>query len=323
MEKTFLNKIKYLALLSGITVVALNTCQGIEPVNEIDNILNNFLWDLVDNFSFIAYGFLYAMTGALLFLNPKESVKTKLLNIIKYIFSPYLIWQILISISKVTVLRQSFESLNFFRTVFLLIPFAPDGPLYHMYMAFILSMISLLIYPIISNKKYKKSLIIILSLSGLVSLSMLTPLKELSKITLLPSVLTYLPAFLLGTSVKEKDFKTVITFILLSLTLEGFTKGIFKTAVFMSIPYLILIVMDTPKKTGTLTRYSFLIYAIHPVFIAIICPIIQSLITSAFLANMLSIITVTILSIISSWIVYQFLKRTVPLLLPYITCNKD
>ena len=77
MEKTFLNKIKQLALLSSITVVALNTCQGIEPVNEIDNILSNFLWDFVDNFSFIAYGFLYTMTGALLFLDSKESIKNK------------------------------------------------------------------------------------------------------------------------------------------------------------------------------------------------------------------------------------------------------
>lgn len=323
MEKTFLNKIKQLALLSSIIVVALNTCQGIEPVNEIDDVLNNFLWDFVDNFAFIAYGFLYTMTGALLFLNPKEKIKNKLINILKYILSPYLVWQILISISKVTVLRQSFESLNFFKTVFLLVPFAPDGPLYHMYMAFILSMISLLMYPVLSNRKYRKSLVIVLSMAGLVSLSTLTPLKELSKITLLPSVLTYLPAFLLGTIVKEKDFKTVITFILLSLALEGFTKGIFKTAVFMSIPYLMLIIMDAPKKTGTLIRYSFLIYATHPVFIAIICPIIQSLIASAFLANTISIIIVTALSIISSWIIYQLIKRTLPFLLPYITCNKD
>lgn len=323
MEKTFLNKIKQLALLSSITVVALNTCQGIEPVNEIDNILNNFLWDFVDSFSFIAYGFLYTMTGALLFLDSKESIKNKLLNIIKYILSPYLIWQILISISKVTVLRQSFESLNFFRTVFLLVPFAPDGPLYHMYMAFILSLLSLLIYPILSNKKYKKTIVIVLSLAGLVSLSTITPLQELSKITLLPSVLTYLPAFLLGTVYKEKDIKSAITFILLSLALEGFTKGIFKTSVFMSIPYILLITIDDPKKTGTLVRYSFLTYAIHPVFIAIVCPIIQTLISSAFLANLVSILTVTIFSILSSWIVYQLIKRTVPVLLPYITCNKD
>ena len=39
------------------------------------------------------------------------------------------------------------------------------------------------------------------------SLSTITPLQELSKITLLPSVLTYLPAFLLGTVYKEKDIK--------------------------------------------------------------------------------------------------------------------
>lgn len=323
MEKTFLNKIKHLALLSSIIVVALNTCQGIEPVNEIDNILNNFLWDLVDNFAFIAYGFLYTMTGALLFLDSKESVKNKLSNIIKYILSPYLIWQILISISKATVLRQSFASLNFFKTVFLLVPFAPDGPLYHMYMAFILSLLSLLIYPVLSNRKYKKPLVIILSLAGLISLSTITPLQELSKITLLPSALTYLPAFLLGTIYKEKDIKAALAFILLALALEGFTKGIFKTAVFISIPYLLLITLDRSKRTYSLTRYSFLIYATHPIFIAIVCPIIQSLISSAFLVNLVSILTVTVLSFLSSWIVYQFIKRTVPILLPYITCNKD
>lgn len=323
MEKALLNKIKYLALLSSITVVALNTCQGIEPVNEIDNILNNFLWDFVDNFSYIAYGFLYTMTGALLFNRKNISIKTKLLNIIKYLLVPYLAWQIIISVAKVIVLRQSFESLNFFKTVFLLVPFAPDGPLFHMYMIFILSLLSLLIYPLLSNKKYKNLLIVIISLFGLLSLNKFDPLIQLFKITLLPGILSFLPAYLFGTIYKEKSLKIIIAFLLLSLTLEGFSTGIFKTAVFMSIPYLILIIMDSPKKTSALTKYSFLIYAIHSVFIAIVCPIIQSLISSAFLANMVSIIAVTVLSLLSSWIAYQLIKRTAPVLLPYITCNKD
>ena len=96
MDKTFLDKIKTLALLSSFIIIALNTCQGIEPVNEIDNILNNFLWDFVDNFAFIAYGFLYTMTGAVLFNRKNISIKTKLLNIIKYLLVPYLAWQIII-----------------------------------------------------------------------------------------------------------------------------------------------------------------------------------------------------------------------------------
>ena len=91
----------------------------------------------------------------------------------------------------------------------------------------------------------------------------------------------------------------------------------------MSIPYLLLISIDNINKTKKVTRFAFLIYAIHPVFIAIVCPIIQSLIVSAFLANIVSIIIVTLLSLISSWIVYQLIKRTLPFLLPYITCIKD
>lgn len=323
MDKTSLSKIKKLALLSSLTVVALNTCQGIETVNEIDNILNNFLWDFVDNFSFIAYGFLYTMTATLLFSNNKDNIKTKFINILKYILSPYLIWQIIISISKITVLRQSIESLNFFKTVFLLVPFAPDGPLYHMYMAALLALLSLIAYPLLSNRKYQKSLIIIISLTGLVLLNKSVFLNELSRTTLFPGVLTYLPAYMLGIIYKEKDLKTVLILLLTALALEGFTKGIFKTAVYMSIPYLLLITTKESHSRKNITRYSFLIYAIHPVFIAIICPFIQSLISSAFLANIISIVIVIILSLIASWFVYQLVKRTVPLLLPYITCNKD
>ena len=323
MDKTSLSKIKKLALLSSLIVVTLNTCQGIEPINELDNILNNFLWDFVDNFSFIAYGFLYTMTAALLFSNIKESIKTKLLNILKYILSPYLIWQIIISISKVTVLRQSIESLNFFKTVFLLVPFAPDGPLYHMYMATLLTLLSLLVYPLLTNKKFQKVLIVTISLAGLVLLNKSVFLGELSKITLLPGILAYLPAYMLGIIYKDKDLKTVLILLLTALALEGFTKGIFKTAVYMSIPYLLLITTKESHKRNNVSRYSFLIYAIHPVFIAIICPLVKSLIPSAFLANIISIVMVMMLSLVASWLVYQIIKRTVPFLLPYITCNKD
>ena len=327
MDKTFLNKIKTLALLSSIIIVALNTCQGIEPINQLDETLNNFLWDLVDNFSFIAYGFLYTMTGAVLFNRKNISIKTKLLNILKYLFVPYLAWQIIISAAKVIVLRQSFESLNFFKTVFLLVPFAPDGPLYHIYLAAIISLICLIIYPLLTDKKYNKTIVILLSLIGLISLSTIEPLKELAKTNLLPAILTYLPAYLLGClygqNTNKKDVSIIAILLLSSLALEGFTKGIFKTVSFMSIPYLLLISIDSINKTKKVTRFAFLIYAIHPVFIAIVCPLIQSLIVSAFMANIVSIIIVTLLSLISSWIVYQLIKRTLPFLLPYITCIKD
>ena len=327
MDKTFLDKIKTMALLSSIIIVALNACQGIEPINKLDENLSNFLWDFVDNFAFIAYAFLYTMTGALLFNINNISIKTKLLNIIKYLLVPYLAWQIIISAAKVIVLRQSFESLNFFKTVFLLVPFAPDGPLYHIYLAAIISLICLIIYPILTDKKYNKTIVILLSLIGLISLSTIEPLKELAKTNLLPAIFTYLPAYLLGClygqNTNKKDISIIAILLLSSLALEGFTKGIFKTVTFMSIPYLLLISIDNINKTKKVTRFAFLIYAIHPVFIAIVCPIIQSLIASAFLANIVSIIIVTLLSLISSWIVYQLIKRTLPFLLPYITCIKD
>lgn len=318
MQKTFLNKITYLAFISSLIIVSLNTTQGIEPINQIDEALNNALWNLVDNFSSLAYAFLYTMIGAILFYK-KESLKTKLINIVKFLFAPYLIWQIGISTAKVLVLKQSIASLRFIETVFLLKDFPPDGPLYHLYLAFFMCLISLLLTNVFSNKKHLKKVIITLSLISFILLNKISIPSSLFQ-----GLFSYYPAFLLGILYGqiEENISTVLILFLLTLILDSLSIKAFDTFIFMSLPYLILISINI-NSHNNITKYLFLIYAIHPVFIAIICPIVQSLIFSAFIVNILSIILVITLSIITSWLMYQIIKRTVPFLLPYITCNKD
>lgn len=327
MHTENINKIKILSIISVITIISLNAFQSHEAINSIDNNLDSFLWLLLDNLSFVSYASIYFAAGYYTYNSLSTSnSKTIFIKNIRFLLIPYLLWQFVIGVSKLLLLGQSLESLNFFETVFMFVPYAPDGPLVHIYILFFLSSFAILLYPIFKNKNISKIFILILSIFSYILYKDNAIVNALKEQYLFVSALYYLTAFLLGCyegKNNKNDISMSIILIIISFILKDYYKNIFITVVYCSLPSILLKYIFPLSFLNKISKFSFLMFAIHPIAIFGVTSVTSRYIDSAFICNLLNISGVLLLSFVGAYILYFIIRKTLPTILPYLACIDD
>lgn len=281
------------------------------------------------------------MSGFLLFKN--ISFKNYLEKIQKRIFSlliPYLLWQLFFAIIRLDMLGQSRESINFVKTVFLFEQWPPDGPLWYLYAIFLLALFSPILILIYKNRRCGQAFILIAMLFSNYSLAT-GPLSNSNlSYTVIPNIIKYLPSYIMGTyfgffhyrSMKLRDLSTITILLVLSMIFNDngsmantALEGMLKRTTLNIIPMLLVYTLPEIKKLDGLLqmKFTFLMYAVHPVFVALIVPTVYSWALNRFglyfLANIASCALVLSASIATSLALHKLGTKYAPKTLNVLT----
>ena len=314
MNQRISKNISLLNILMSCIIVLYHASTLGDPVIHIDACIDLYINDVLEDLSYVAMSFFFFMSGFLLFKN--ISFKNYLEKIQKRIFTlliPYLLWQLFFAIIRLDILGQRRESINFLKTVFLFEQWPPDGPLWYLYIIFLLALLSPILILIYKNRRCGQAFILIVMLFSNYSLAT-GPLSNGNlSTTIIPNIIEYLPSYIMGTyfgffhyrSMKLRDLSTTTILLVLSMIFNDdgsmantALEGILKRTTLNIIPMLLVYTLPEIKKLDRLleTKFTFIMYAIHPVFVALIVPTVYSWVLNRFglyfLANTASCIIV-------------------------------
>lgn len=312
-----------------------------DPVINIDASLDLIINDALGDLSFVAMNFFFFTTGFMLFRdlnihNYKEKIKKR----VSTLLIPYFIWQLFFFFLKCLILKQPFEEINFFETVFLFEQWPPDGPLWYLYVAFILALISPLILLIYKNIRIAQLFLIVVMVFSNYSLASEILAHGSLSTTIIPNTINYLPGYIMGTyfgyyhnrNMRLKDLSSVTMMLILAMIFNDdgnianiALEGILKKTTLAVIPMLLVYTLPESKYLDSLLiiKYTFLMYVIHPAAVALTA---KPLYTATFnilnwcsIANLVAIIVSFILTFIMAMTIYKILKKYLPGLLYIIS----
>lgn len=341
MNQRISKNISLLNILMSCIIVLYHASTLGDPIIHIDTCIDLYINDALEDLSYVAMSFFFFMSGFLLFKN--INFKNYLEKIHKRIFTlliPYLLWQLIFTIIRLDVLKQSRQSINFLKTVFLFEQWPPDGPLWYLYAIFLMAVLSPILILIYKNRRFGQVFILIIMLFSNYSLAT-GPLANgnLSN-TVIPNIIEYLPSYIMGTyfgffhyrSMKLRDLSTITILLVLSMIFNDdgslantALEGILKRTTLNIIPMLLVYTLPEIKKLDQLlqVKFTFIMYAIHPVFVALIVPIVYNWILNRFglyfLANITSCALVLTVSMATSLLLHKLGTKYVPKALNILT----
>lgn len=312
-----------------------------DPVINIDASLDLIVNDVLGDLSFVAMNFFFFTTGFMLFRNLSfSSYIHKITKRISTLLVPYLIWQILFFLLKFAVLRQSATYINFFNTVFLFEQWPPNGPLWYLYIAFLLAILSPVILLIYKNIRLAQLFLIIVMLFSNYSLASETLSNGSLSNTFIPNIINYLPGYIIGTyfgyyhsnNVRLKDLSSITMMLILAMIFNDdgnianiALEGILKKTTLAIIPMLLVYTLPESKYLKLLAniKFTFLMYVLHPAIIALVEKPVYYIIFKHThwysIANICTIVVSLSLTATVSGLLYYLLKKHMPKILHILT----
>lgn len=325
------NKIRNLSFIMSCIIVAYHCFSDGNYINSIDYDINSNLYILINELATIAMYYFFFTSGFLLFINlNKNTVKAKIKKRIVSLLLPYIFWQVAIYLSKIIVLRQSITMAEFINTVFLFRNWPPNGPLWYVYIIFLLSLFSSLFLKVFNNRKI--SIFFIPTLSFIVYLAYIfLPLNcSFFENSYLTNTLHYFSSYLIGSYMgylltNKRDTKEIFIILILTVIFDSMLGLIIaKEVLFSIVPLIMILIIDFKiNMNKTLCGFSFLIYALHPIiktiFLNIITNTLSNLSFSYTLVNIFAILAILAICIIISFLIKTFVNKIYPKALILIT----
>ena len=288
----------------------------------------------ISNLGILVMCYFFSVTGFLLFNNYSLGVyPNKVKRRFYSLFIPYLLWQVITTAIDIVQKQYVFSLSDFIHKTFLFEMWPADGPLWYVYIVFLLALASPVIYYL-----YRKGWPIVLLFVILIELHNLCPIKIVTRFAsygYMGNVLYYFPAFAIGGYCgyfhKQKSLEVLLTcissFTIVTFLLNGIAEGIFYNSCVMILPLLLLLVVPNSNKFNTLKIYdcTFLIYAIHGPLISDLKPIVinhcddlQRLLplSCAFILVKISFLC---LVVGTAFLIHWLMKRYLPVLLKLLT----
>lgn len=303
------NKLSVLFATCVMLTIILNCTQDIETINHMDQVLSDVFWNSIDFLTSVSNYLLFVIFGYVLFNNySSDKTKVKIYGVITYLLIPYLLWQIIMTVAKVVVLGQDFESINFIDTVFLFKAWPPNGPMYLMYPMILFGLAS----PVFA-KLFNRKNISIISLIGLSFFILLICKNFLFPVdTTINTCLFHLTGIFLGAYIanikNNKLFKYELSFYICAITgFAYFTHSNYMLTI-NTVIIICLLLLPINNNFYISEGVSFLMYSIHPVLIAVILPVVQSLFNYAIIKNILGSLVVIVVSLVISMAAIYVIK---------------
>lgn len=301
-------------------------------INSIDSWFNTELNHLFSIMGGIVMAWFFTVTGFLLmygltFDNYPQKIKRRCFSLL----IPYVLWQILIALHNIVLAHARYSIKDFLYQNFALVMWPFDGALWYVYAVFLLAILSPILLLIFRNKNigfiFLICIVLFIQYRGNITN---TTFQAVTNYGYIPNVLFYLPAFLIGAFYgkffNELNSTDSLKYALLLL----FTSRLLFFADFSSVALLILPILGiylipTITKVSNLNIYklTFLIYALHQTIIgdlqSRILSILGLITHSAFCMNLFSRISILIIDIILSAVIYIVLRKICPLFLKLLT----
>ena len=331
LSKSISNKITSLSFLMTCVILIYHCFSDGPYINNLDNTINNFLYFLINELATIAMYYFFFTSGFLLFVNlNKNNTNQKIQKRIFSLFIPYIFWQIIIFLSKITILKQQISINEFINTVFLFKMWPPNGPLWYVYIVFLLSLFCPILIRTYENKRITTFLIPIISvLSYYLYLNL--PLNNVFfENSYLTNLFHYLSAYIFGSyagyaTTNQMRKKEVLTIIIPALVLNTFLGlNILRESLYSLIPLLIVLFTDFKLNINKrICGLSFLIYALHPITKTIFLNFINNTLLSFNLPytiiNIVSVLSILVITLLISFVIKSLIKHLCPNALIIIT----
>lgn len=277
MDKRISSNIKTLSFVVMCFMVFFHAgmYDNANAVSEFDGKLNDLINYDYKLMAFFGLSFYFSVTGFLFFygLNYSNFLK-KIERRVHSLLIPYLIWQALVLIKDLCIGRK-YEVMNVLLRTFGLELWPLNGPLWYVYVVFLLALIftPVLLLMFTNKKSALISTIVLLFLIQLLKNSSAGSVQMILKYGLFSRILTYLPAYMIGAYYgkfyeKNKMPQSLIysvAVVFLAYLLDFKMNGFFRDMVVMTLPMtLIFILPAIPKlENRKIYGYTFLVYALH------------------------------------------------------------
>lgn len=277
MDKRISSNIKTLSFVVMCFMVFFHAGMyaNANAVSEFDGKLNDLINYDYKLMAFFGLSFYFSVTGFLFFygLNYSNFLK-KIERRVHSLLIPYLIWQALVLIKDLCIGRK-YEVMNVLLRTFGLELWPLNGPLWYVYVVFLLALIftPVLLLMFTNKKSAWISTIVLLLLIQLLKNSSSGSVQMILKYGLFSRILTYLPAYMIGAYYgkfyeKNKMPQSLIysvAVVFLAYLLDFKMNDFFRDMVVMTLPMtLIFILPAIPKlENRKIFGYTFLVYALH------------------------------------------------------------
>ena len=277
MDKRISSNIKMLSFVVACFMVLFHagTYENANAVSGFDSKLNDLINYDYKLLAFFGLSFFFSVTGFLLFYGLSYSnFLKKIERRVHSLLIPYLIWQALVLIKDLCIGRR-YEVLDVLLRTFGLELWPLNGPLWYVYVVFLLALIfSPILLLMFTNKKAAWiSTIVLVFLIQLLKKAPVDSIQMVLKYGLFSRILTYLPAYMIGAYYgrfydKNKMPQSLIysvAVVIFAYLLDFNMRDFFRDMVVMTLPMtLIFILPAIPKlENRKIYGYTFLIYALH------------------------------------------------------------
>lgn len=335
MEIKVSNRIKVFSFFMTLIIIAHHTKMLLIAFTEKDNMLAQKVITTVGQWVGFAMMYFFFITGFLLFRNlTLKTLGSKIKRRVHSLLIPYLLWQ-LIAIVVFSLRGMSYTAEELIKTIFLFKKWPPNGPIWYVYIIFLLTFLSPLIM-IFHKKKWSGMLLVFAG----IALARMNTWESFLGDSYLNNTISFLPAYLLGAywgrfypEMKDvSDLKDATLLILIGIFLQGVIPDILNSVVLMIMPVMIMHFLPVDNwlenpNVAVLCDSTFFLYAnatiLYP-FIALgAYRIFIYLFYDTWLQDIFGKLSVILMNIVISVLLCEILKRVMPKLLIILTGGRS
>lgn len=341
MNRQLSEKIRYIGFICTCGIV-LYHCPRIEDayaISPIDALINSVYDGGIRAVGVLFLSWFFTVTGFLLFRGySMKSYPEKMRRRVFSLLLPYLLWQLITVLIDTAQGQYAFSAGDFLAKTFLLQRYPIDGPLWYIYVVFLLALLSPPLYLLMKRGK-------LFAWAGILAIVLLTEacknieapvIKSIIDYGNIGNILIYIPAYLVGAffgyhhdEQEPPRLYPILSLLLTALFFDGFSQGFFYYVSLQMMPIAALYLLpDLPVLHGRkIYRLSFLMYAVHQPLIRDLWPgvlgfymnTLGRLTMAASLGTLVTSLMLFGATVIFSALLYVLLSRFVPRLLALLT----
>ncbi|MBR5410199.1 MAG: acyltransferase [Clostridia bacterium] len=301
-------------------------------VNSIDSWFNTGFNHVFSIMGRIIMAWFFTVTGFLLmhglsFANYPKKMKRRCFSLL----IPYVLWQVIITIKQIIVNHAAFSLKGFLYQNFALVKWPSDGALWYVYAVFILAVFAPILLVLFKNRNVGFILLIciVAAIQFRGSITNAT-FQAIINYGLLPNILSYLPAYLIGAfygkfydELKAADSLKYVLLLLFVSRLLFFAD--FSLIAVLIMPILGIYLFPNINRFADLKIYklTFLMYALHQPIIVDFRPHILNvmglIIRPAVCMNLFNRIAILMIDIMFAAVIYIVFKKVCPFILKLLT----
>ena len=332
MDSKTSERISTISFLMTCMIVMYHAGSTLSAINAYDTFLNDFINNSAEQLARFAMSFFFMTTGFLLFRDLNfQNYTTKIKKRVTSLLIPYIIWQI-IGVPFSIKTGQPWTMSSFIKKCFLFDAWPADGPLWYVYVVFILAVLSPFLLILFKNKMVGLIAILVIFYVTNGSIG-----QFVGSYGYVGNIIWYLPSYLFGSywghfhsdSMDDLNGLKDFAFIILVAFLGDCIKGGTLMEIFLRIlPLIALYFFPTfnvfkNQKVIKVMNISFLIYALHRPLMIYTQPhaynIISEITDYAFINNILGRILTAIMIITIAYIFSLLLNKFAPKILSLLT----